>query len=229
MRIEHGANGRVTAVVYREPQGQEQRQKARIVCVACNAVETARLLLLSESARFPHGLANSSDQVGRNYCRHIDGFIWATFDKPIHFWRGATLAGIMEDETMHEPKRGFAGGYHLEMVALDLPSLPLAGLPARCGAATSLRAWTTIATWPACSSTARTCREPTNRITLDDKVKDAYGLPVAHIHVDEHANDTAMRQHAQHARNGDVRGDRRETRVICAPRPPPRITCARRA
>ena len=34
-------------------QGKEQRQKARIVCVACNAVETARLLLLSESAKFP--------------------------------------------------------------------------------------------------------------------------------------------------------------------------------
>ena len=28
-------------------------------------------------------------------------------------------------------------------------------------------------------------------------MKDANGLPVAHIHVDEHANDKAMRQHAQ--------------------------------
>ena len=44
-------------------------------------------------------------------------------------WRGATLAGIVEDETVHDPKRGFAGGYHLELAALDLPSLPLAGLP----------------------------------------------------------------------------------------------------
>jgi choline dehydrogenase-like flavoprotein len=52
-RIEHGENGLVTGVVYRDPQGKEQRQKARIVCVACNSVETARLLLLSESARFP--------------------------------------------------------------------------------------------------------------------------------------------------------------------------------
>ena len=30
-----------------------------------------RLLLLSESGKFPHGLANSSDQVGRNYCHHV--------------------------------------------------------------------------------------------------------------------------------------------------------------
>jgi choline dehydrogenase-like flavoprotein len=36
-----------------------------------------------------------------------------------------------------------------------------------------------------------------NRITLSASVKDAFGLPVANIHVDEHANDRAMRKHAQ--------------------------------
>ena len=80
-----------------EAGGVEQRQKARLVCVAANSIETARLLLLSESAKFPHGLANSTDQVGRNYCRHTAGFIWGVFDKPIHFWRGTTLAGIVEE------------------------------------------------------------------------------------------------------------------------------------
>jgi len=37
----------------------------------------------------------------------------------------------------------------------------------------------------------------TNRITLNKDVKDSFGLPVANVHVDEHENDTAMRQHAQ--------------------------------
>lgn len=36
-----------------------------------------------------------------------------------------------------------------------------------------------------------------NRITLNSNVKDAYGLPVPHVHVDEHANDQAMRKQAQ--------------------------------
>ena len=82
MRIEHGDDGLATAVVYRDPQGKEQRQKARIVCVACNAVETARLLLLSESARsFRTGWRTRSDQVGRNYCRHTGGFVWGIFDQ----------------------------------------------------------------------------------------------------------------------------------------------------
>ena len=54
-RIEHGSDGRVNAVVYRNKQGQEQRQSARLVCVAGNAIETARLLLLSKSSKFPAG------------------------------------------------------------------------------------------------------------------------------------------------------------------------------
>jgi len=45
------------------------------------------------------------------------------------FWRGAVLAGVVEDENIHDPRRGFAGGYHLELAMLDLPTLPLIGLP----------------------------------------------------------------------------------------------------
>ncbi len=54
-RIEHGADGRVNAVIYRDAEGREQRQKARVVCVAGNGIETPRLLLLSDSSKFPAG------------------------------------------------------------------------------------------------------------------------------------------------------------------------------
>jgi choline dehydrogenase-like flavoprotein len=195
-RIEHGPDGRVTGVVYLDRAGREQRQKARIVCVACNAVETARLLLLSASSKFPRGLANSSDQVGRHYCFHVGGFVWGVFDKPIHAWRGTTLAGIVEDETIHDPRRGFAGGYHLELAALDLPSLPLAGLPYMWGRdlAFIMEHYRNMA---GIFINGEDIPRATNRITLDPEVKDAYGLPVAHIHVDEHENNGAMRAHAQ--------------------------------
>ena len=42
---------------------------------------------------------------------------------------GATLAGVIEDEVVDEPSRGFVGGYRMELVTLDLPTLPLVGLP----------------------------------------------------------------------------------------------------
>ncbi len=195
-RIEHGPDGRATAVVYRDREGKEQRQKARIVCVACNAVETPRLLLLSESGKFPRGLANSSDQVGRNYVHHVGGFIWGLFEKPIESWRGTTLAGIIEDEIVNRPQRGFVGGYHLELCALDLPSFAQVGLPYGWGRsfASIIDDYRNIA---GLFITGEDLSRSTNRITLDRRVKDAHGLPVAHIHVDEHPNDTAMRTHAQ--------------------------------
>jgi len=197
IRIEHGKDGLVTGVVYVDNKGQEQRQKARLVCVACNSVETARLLLLSDSARFPQGLANSSDQVGRNFSLHTGGFVWGVFDQPIHFWRGTTLAGIIEDETKHDPKRGFAGGYHLELAALDLTSLPLAGFPSTMWGRDLGFVMERYRNLAGIFINGEDLTRATNRITLNPKVKDAFGLPVANIHVDDHDNNAAMRAHAQ--------------------------------
>lgn len=195
-RIEHGANGRVNGVVYRDGRGEEQRQKARAVCVAGNAIETARLLLLSESSKSPRGLANSSDQVGRNYCHQITGFVWGIFDKPVHSWRGATLAGVVEDEAVHDPRRGFAGGYRIELVTLDLPTLPLVGLRYGWGRdfASIMDNYRNLA---GMFINGEDMPRAGNRITLNANIKDRFGLPVANVHVDEHPNDQAMRKHAQ--------------------------------
>jgi choline dehydrogenase-like flavoprotein len=58
-----------------------------------------------------------------------------------------------------------------------------------------------------------------NRITLNREVKDAYGLPVANVHVDEHANDQAMRKHAQ-AQMSRVYDSIGAKRVVLGPTPP---------
>ncbi|MBI3098873.1 MAG: GMC family oxidoreductase [Planctomycetes bacterium] len=60
-----GRDGRVEGCIYFDPEGREQRVKARVVCVSASAIESARLLLLSKSASFPDGLANGSGLVGR--------------------------------------------------------------------------------------------------------------------------------------------------------------------
>jgi choline dehydrogenase-like flavoprotein len=195
-RIEHNKNGRVSAVIYRNAKGLEQRQKARAVCVAGNAIETARLLLLSDSSVYPQGLANRYDQVGRHYCHQITGFVWGIFDKPVYSWRGATLAGVVEDEALHNPTRGFAGGYRLELCALDLPTFPLVGLPAGWGRdfANIMENYRNIS---GMFINGEDLPRAQNRITLNSGVKDANGLPVPNVHVDEHPNDHAMRQHAR--------------------------------
>ncbi|HUB03263.1 MAG TPA: GMC family oxidoreductase [Terriglobales bacterium] len=217
-RIEHGANGRVNAVLYRDSQGKEQRQKARAVCVAGNAIETARLLLLSESAKFPQGLANSSGQVGRNYCHQITGFVWAIMDKPVYSWRGATIAGVIEDEAIHDTRRGFAGGYRIELVTLDLPTLPLVGLPYGWGRdfASIMEGYRNLT---GMFINGEDLPRAGNRITLNANVKDAFGVPVANVHVDEHANDRAMRAHAKTRMKNMFEGIG-AMRVVIGPVPP---------
>ena len=59
----------MTSVVA-EVDGEEQRFAGSIVVVSAGAANSAKLLLASANDRHPNGLANGSDQVGRNYMFH---------------------------------------------------------------------------------------------------------------------------------------------------------------
>jgi choline dehydrogenase-like flavoprotein len=65
-RLVSDSKGRVAAVEYFDAAGATQRVTARVYVVACQAVETSRLLLYSTGPRHPDGLANRYGQVGRN-------------------------------------------------------------------------------------------------------------------------------------------------------------------
>ncbi len=59
-------SGKVVGAEYFDVEGKTRRVDARIYVVACQAIESARLLLRSTGPRYPHGLANGSGQVGKN-------------------------------------------------------------------------------------------------------------------------------------------------------------------
>jgi choline dehydrogenase-like flavoprotein len=194
-RIEHDDKGKVSGVVYFDKDGKEQRQKARIVCVAGNSIETPRLLLLSASPMFRDGLANSSGQVGRNYMRHMTGSVYAMFRQPVHMYRGTTMAGIVRDEAKHDPKRGFAGGYEMETLALGIPFMAAFLNPGGWGSefAEYMDNYTRLAgMWLVGEDMPR----ESNRVTLNTNVKDQYGNHAPNVHFDDHDNDIAMRNHA---------------------------------
>ena len=67
-RLETDGSGRRVEAVHVE--GREEVYVADTVVVACGALSSALLLLRSADDRHPNGLANGSDQVGRNYMRH---------------------------------------------------------------------------------------------------------------------------------------------------------------
>jgi choline dehydrogenase-like flavoprotein len=194
LHIEHDASGKVTAVIYADRAGALQRQKARIVCVAGNSIESPRLLLNSSSSLFPQGLANSSGQVGRNYMRHTTSLVFAAFDKPVHMYRGTSNGGIVMDEAGLDTKRGFAGGYNLETLPQGLPSFATNLMPGEWGRerASWVDNYANLAgVWIIGEDMAR----ETNRVTLHPDRKDKYGLPIPNVHVDDHPNDLAMQAH----------------------------------
>ena len=65
-RLVSDAKGKVTAAEYFDREGARQRVRAKIFVVACQAIETSRLLLASPGPRHPDGLGNNHNQVGRN-------------------------------------------------------------------------------------------------------------------------------------------------------------------
>ncbi len=65
-RLESDVRGRVVAAHYFDGTGERRQVRARSFAVACQAIESARLLLMSTGPRHPQGLGNGSGQVGRN-------------------------------------------------------------------------------------------------------------------------------------------------------------------
>lgn len=195
LRIEHDANGKVTGVVYVDASGVQQRQKARLVCIAGNSIESPRLLLNSHSSLFPDGLANSSGQVGRNYMRHTTGSVFAEMPKPVRMWRGTTMAGIVGDESHHDPSRGFVGGFEFETISVGLPFMAAFLDPGGWGPdfAAAMDAYNHMAgMW----IVGEDMPQESNRVALDATVKDAWGMPVPNVHYDDHPNDAKMRDYA---------------------------------
>lgn len=65
-RLHSDRRGRVRSVEYVDAQGRSRRITAQIFVVACQAIESCRLLLASPGPKHPHGLGNSRGRVGRN-------------------------------------------------------------------------------------------------------------------------------------------------------------------
>ena len=188
-------HGRVKSAVYQDADGDVVEQEADVFILACGAVETARLLLLSSSGRFPNGLANGSDLVGRNVTFHEYSAAVGVFDDPIYAWAGGGYVSASsfqfyehDDEPRLRQRRPHRRRRRRHPAADQLAP---AGQPdlGRGGQADRPRATSTTA-WPS-PMVLHDMPQHDNRVELDDEVVDAWGLPVARITLKPHANDLA--------------------------------------
>jgi len=70
LRLETNPTGTSVTSVVAEVEGELDVFRGDIIVVSCGAVNSAKLLLMSANDKHPNGLANGSDQVGRNYMYH---------------------------------------------------------------------------------------------------------------------------------------------------------------
>jgi choline dehydrogenase-like flavoprotein len=206
-RVDHDENGKVTGVSYIDRlTKQEQSVRARVVVLGASSLESTRILLISKSRIYPNGIANESDQVGRNYAEQIMG---PGFEALV-----PQLAGQPAD--VNHPDDGRSDG--------SFPYLPrfrnvgnnrtqgfLRGYGCECGGGWSsypgyahrlpgfgadfkqqIRRWKV--TPVGMTAFGEVIARPDNYVTLDPQVKDDWGIPALRFHVSWGENELAMQK-----------------------------------
>ena len=82
LKLQTNARGTAVTEVVADVVGQREVFRGDIVVVSCGAANSAKLLLMSANDKHPRGLANGSDQVGRNYMFHNSQAVLAVSLEP---------------------------------------------------------------------------------------------------------------------------------------------------
>jgi choline dehydrogenase-like flavoprotein len=95
--VEVDAEGKVSGLRFKRPDGREQRAVAHRYVLAAHGIETPKILLMSRSDALSNGVANSSDQVGRNLMDHPVQLSWALAQAPLYPFRSPLENAGIED------------------------------------------------------------------------------------------------------------------------------------
>jgi len=200
-RVETDAAGRTTGVLYWDGNRAEQRQRARAVILAANGAETTRLLLMSESPRFPQGLANSSGNIGKYMMWNGQTSAFGVFERQLNEYKSVQVTRVVMDFYDSDPTRGFYGGGGIDARLSSGPIMySLFGLPQdapQWGAEYKrmLHEYYTRTVEFACHTTSLPVA--TNSVSLDPSVKDKWGRPALRTTYTDHPDDLKTMQFLQ--------------------------------
>ena len=189
-RVEVDAGGQASGVVYRR-DGVERRQRAAVVVLACYSIETPRLLLNSASRRFPHGLCNDHDLVGRYLMVQGAAQTAGRFDEEVRMYKAPPPEVSTEQFYETDPGKDYKRGFSIQTVS-PLPITWSEHVVAQGHWGESLREYMRdYVHWASLGTLCEFLPQPENRVTLADE-KDAYGVPVARFSYSQCDNDRAL-------------------------------------
>jgi choline dehydrogenase-like flavoprotein len=187
--------GRATGVHYVR-DGISRFQRARMVAVAGYSIETPRLLLNSASKRFPDGLCNDFDQVGRYLMVQGAPQTAGRFDAEVRMYKSPPPEVSSEQFYETDPAKPYKRGFSIQTVS-PLPITWAEHVAAQGHWGGKLREYMSdYVHWSCLGALCEFLPEPGNRVTLADE-KDRHGLPVATFSYTKGDNDKQLMKAAQ--------------------------------
>jgi gluconate 2-dehydrogenase alpha chain len=195
-RVNSDNSGRVTGVAYYGPDGSDNTIEAELVILTPFIYDNTRLLLLSKTAKFPDGLANSSGHVGKHLMGHMMANVFVGFDdRHLNVYMGPsaqkhTLDDFNADNFDHGGL-GFIRGAQISIGTGNLQGGPISlttvatppGVP-RWGAAYRDFLAKYFARHAAMVAQTENLPYADQTIDLDPNVRDAWGLPAPRMTYD---------------------------------------------
>jgi gluconate 2-dehydrogenase alpha chain len=204
-RINMDSAGRVDGVNYFESTGAARVQRARVVILSAFVFEHARLLLISKTGkgRFAKGLANSSGYVGRNIMAHGDVRAMGVFDDFIvNGFIGPGSAAMRIDDfngnNFDHADLGFIRGGTIGTSGEGTPVARVDVLPP------GMRGWgkefkeffTRYYTRTMdLNMQPETLPHQANRVDLDPRHRDRWGLPLPRVTFEFHQNEQRLQKY----------------------------------
>jgi choline dehydrogenase-like flavoprotein len=187
--------GHATGVHYVR-DGVNRFQKAKMVAIAGYSIETPRLLLNSTSTRFPDGLCNDFDQVGRYLMVQGAPQTAGRFDAEVRMYKSPPPEVSSEEFYETDPTKPYKRGFSIQTVS-PLPITWAEHVAAQGHWGAALREYMSdYVHWSCLGALCEFLAQPDNRVTLADE-KDRHGLPVANFSYTQCENDTALMKAAQ--------------------------------
>jgi len=188
-------SGRATGVHYVR-DGVPHFQRAAIVVVAGYSIETPRLLLNSACDRFPDGLCNDFDQVGRYLMVQGAPQTAGRFDAEVRMYKAPPPEVSTEAFYETDPTKPYKRGFSIQTVS-PLPITWAEHVAAQGHWGADLREYMSdYVHWSCLGALCEFLAQPDNRVTLSEQ-KDRHGLPVAHFSYSQCDNDAALMRAAQ--------------------------------
>jgi gluconate 2-dehydrogenase alpha chain len=203
-RIDSDHSGNATAVRYFDAAGREQRQRARVVILSAFVFEHARLLLLSrtDSKRFSRGLGNTSGYVGCNILAHGDVRAMGAFDDfIINGFIGPGSAAMRIDDfngnNFDHTGLGFIRGGTIGTSGDGTPVTRVDVLPPGVPAwGKAFKEYYThyYTRTMDLNMQPETLPHKANRVDLDPRARDRWGLPLPRVTFDFHRNERRLQK-----------------------------------